>query len=104
MSTLAGTDTVEEVKTNILINIPKMYNVIFHNDDKTTFEFVVLVLNQIFHKSIDEALQITMTIHEKGRAVVAVYTKEIAEEKVYEVTRVASSYGYPLTVTCEPES
>jgi ATP-dependent Clp protease adaptor protein ClpS len=97
------TDVLERVEVDLFTIPPKMYKVILHNDDRTTFEFVMVILQQIFHKSLEEAAHITLTIHENGKAVVAIYTKEIAEEKVHEVTSIARSYGYPLQIDCEPE-
>ena len=83
--------------------LPKRYKVIFHNDDYTTMEYVVDVLRRIFHKSETEALYIMLTVHKKGRAVAAVYPRDVAETKVAEVMRDAREHGHPLLVTTEPE-
>jgi len=82
---------------------PKKYKVIFHNDDYTTMEFVVLVLRQYFHKSETEALHIMLTVHRKGSAVAGIYPRDIAETKVAEVMRHAREIGMPLLLTTEPE-
>jgi ATP-dependent Clp protease adaptor protein ClpS len=82
---------------------PKKYKVIFHNDDYTTMEFVVLVLRQFFHKSETEALHIMLTVHRKGSAVAGIYPRDIAETKVAEVMRHAREVGMPLLLTTEPE-
>jgi ATP-dependent Clp protease adaptor protein ClpS len=82
---------------------PKRAKVLFHNDDYTTMEYVVLVLRKFFHKSETEALHVMLTVHKKGKAVAGVYPKEVAETKVAEVTRDAREHGHPLLVTAEPE-
>jgi ATP-dependent Clp protease adaptor protein ClpS len=66
-------------------------------------EYVVDVLRRFFHKSETEALYIMLTVHKKGRAVAAVYPRDIAETKVAEVMRDAREHGHPLLVTTEPE-
>ncbi len=82
---------------------PKRAKVLFHNDDYTTMEYVVLVLRKFFHKSETEALHVMLTVHKKGKAVAGVYPTEVAETKVAEVTRDAREHGHPLLVTAEPE-
>ncbi len=82
---------------------PKRAKVLFHNDDYTTMEYVVLVLRKFFHKTETEALHVMLTVHKKGKAVAGVYPKEVAETKVAEVTRDAREHGHPLLVTAEPE-
>jgi ATP-dependent Clp protease adaptor protein ClpS len=82
---------------------PKRSKVIFHNDDYTTMEYVVLVLRKFFHKTETEALHIMLTVHKKGKAVAGVYPTDIAETKVAEVMRDARDHGHPLLVTAEPE-
>jgi ATP-dependent Clp protease adaptor protein ClpS len=82
---------------------PKRAKVLFHNDDYTTMEYVVMVLRKFFHKSETEALHVMLTVHKKGKAVAGVYPKEVAETKVAEVTRDAREHGHPLLVTAEPE-
>jgi ATP-dependent Clp protease adaptor protein ClpS len=82
---------------------PKLYKVIFHNDDYTTMEFVVLLLETIFHKSPAEATEIMLRVHKRGHAVVGVYTHEVAETKVETCLQWAHQEGHPLMVTMEPE-
>lgn len=84
-------------------SVPRRYKVIFHNDDYTTQEFVVYVLQRFFHKSETEALHIMLTVHHKGAAVAGVYTKDVAETKAEQVMEAARENGMPLLLTTEPE-
>lgn len=81
---------------------PKQYKVILHNDNYTTMEFVVLVLMKFFHKGETEATHIMLTVHHKGSGVAGVYTKDVAETKVHQVTAFAQEHGMPLRLTAEP--
>jgi ATP-dependent Clp protease adaptor protein ClpS len=83
--------------------VPRRYNVIFHNDDYTTMEYVVEVLRRFFHKNDTEALHIMLTVHKKGKATAGVYPRDVAETKVGEVVRDAREHGHPLLITAEPE-
>ena len=82
---------------------PKMYKVILHNDDYSTFDFVIEVLMQIFNKTKDEAVSLTFKVDQEGYAVVGIYPKEIAETKVSLVKEMAKDAGYPLLATMEEE-
>ena len=84
-------------------SVPKRWRVIFHNDDYTTMEYVVLVLVQIFHKTEAEAFHIMLTVHKKGSAAVGLYPRDVAETKVELVSHHAREHGMPLLVTAEPE-
>jgi ATP-dependent Clp protease adaptor protein ClpS len=79
------------------------YKVLFHNDDYTTMEFVVLVLMKFFHKSETEATHIMLSVHHRGHGVAGLYTKDVAETKVAQVQDYAKQSGMPLRVTAEPE-
>lgn len=82
---------------------PRLYRVIFHNDDYTTKWFVVMVLTEFFHLSETQATAFMLLVHEQGSGVIGVYTKDIAETKVSQVMDVAKEYGMPLQLTAEPE-
>lgn len=84
-------------------SVPKRWRVIFHNDDYTTMEYVILVLMQFFHKSEAEAFHLMLTVHKKGNASVGLYPRDVAETKVDQVTKHARDHGMPLLVTAEPE-
>jgi ATP-dependent Clp protease adaptor protein ClpS len=96
-------DVISKVSTepNLTIKEPSMFNVIYLNDDKTTFDFVIFSLVEIFKKTEAEAVQITTDVHKNGSAVVAVLPYEVAEQKGVEVMRSAKTYGYPLVVKIE---
>jgi ATP-dependent Clp protease adaptor protein ClpS len=83
--------------------VPRRYKVIFHNDDYTTQEFVIHVLQRFFHKNETEARHIMLTVHHKGLAVAGVYTKDVAETKAQQVMDAARENGMPLLLTTEPE-
>ena len=88
------TQTQEKIK----LQEPAKYDVILLNDDVTTYDFVIKVLKQIFHKTDEQAMALTKHIHEKGSGVVGTYLYEIAEQKGIETTLLAREEGYPLQV------
>ncbi|MDG4475314.1 ATP-dependent Clp protease adapter ClpS [Thiovibrio frasassiensis] len=80
---------------------PSMYKVLLHNDDYTTMDFVVMVLQTIFHKSVEEANQIMLNVHERGVGVAGVYPRDVAETKVILVHDLARKNEYPLKCSFE---
>jgi ATP-dependent Clp protease adaptor protein ClpS len=82
---------------------PKRYKVLLYNDNYTSMEFVVLVLEQIFEKGPSEATQIMLQIHHSGMGVAGVFVLEIAETKVSRVHQLAEERGYPLRAGVEQE-
>ena len=83
---------------------PPKFKVIFMNDNVTTVDFVIAVLQEIFEHSFDSAQDLTVKIHEEGSAMVAVLPFEIAESKAVETTLLARTNSFPLAVKIEPES
>jgi ATP-dependent Clp protease adaptor protein ClpS len=80
---------------------PPLFRVVLLNDDYTTMEFVVSVLEEVFHKSPAEAFQIMMHVHQNGRGIAGVYPWEVAETKVEKVISMARTAGYPLKAITE---
>jgi len=81
---------------------PPMYKVLLHNDDYTTKEFVVFILQSIFQRSENDAVAIMTHVHNQGVGVAGVYTFEIAETKVTKTVQLARSHEYPLQLSIEP--
>lgn len=96
-------DVEEQVIEEQEVKLPNLWRVIFHNDDKTTMDFVVFLLVQVFHKNPQEAIELTMKVHVDGAAVVGVYTHEIAESKMNICIRTARNEGHPLNVSIEED-
>jgi ATP-dependent Clp protease adaptor protein ClpS len=80
---------------------PKMYKVKLLNDDFTTMEFVIEVLQLFFSKSTEQAMQIMLKVHNEGSAVCGLYPRDIAETKVSQVMGYATQHGHPLRCQME---
>lgn len=98
-----GTKGSPGVDTKTRIEKPRMFKVLLHNDDYTTMEFVVEILMTVFRKSKIEATRVMMVVHNSGKGVAGVYTREIAESKATDAIGRARARGYPLLATTEPE-
>lgn len=81
---------------------PPMYAVLLMNDDYTTMEFVIHVLQKFFEKSEDEAMKIMLHVHEKGHGVCGIYTREVAETKAARVVQYAQEHSFPLQTRIVP--
>ena len=82
---------------------PRMFKVLLHNDDYTTQDFVVGILQRVFNKSVPEATRIMLNVHNQGVGVAGIYTAEVAETKIETVHSMARADGYPLKCSMEPE-
>ena len=82
---------------------PRRYKVIIYNDDFTTMEFVVKILVEVFFKTEAEAEVLMLEVHRSVKAVVGIYTYDIAMSKVNKATQMANEAGFPPRLTCEPE-
>ena len=96
-STLIATRSAQKLQR------PRMWRVVLHNDDYTTQDFVVLVLETIFQKPSGEAFSIMASVHQTGLGVAGIFTHDVAETKVKKTERVAEEHEFPLLVTMEPE-
>ncbi len=93
------TETRDEQK----LERPRLWRVLLHNDDYTTQEFVVWILETVFNKAQAEAFAIMMRVHQSGLGIAGIYTRDVAETKVTATKRLAEQHEYPLLVTMEPE-
>lgn len=91
----------QESLTEIFLEEPSLFRVLLLNDDKTTMEFVVFVLVEIFDKTSDEAIKVMLQIHKEGSGVCGIYTYDVAELKANQVVEIARQKGYPLRVEIE---
>lgn len=96
-------EEISEVKERQKTKRPPLYKVFLLNDDYTTMDFVVYVLETIFHKSPVEATQIMMHVHKKGVGLAGIYTREIAETKISAVHGLAQENEFPLKCIMEKE-
>lgn len=94
-----GGEVVEKPKSKT--KRPQLYNVVLYNDDYTTMEFVLHVLESIFDKGPAEAYRVMMEVHTSGRGLCGAYTWEVAETKVATVHEQARSEGFPLRAGIE---
>lgn len=83
------------------VDEPPLYKVLLHNDDYTTMEFVVWVLESVFNMDEGQAIQVMLNVHLRGTGVAGIYTYEIAETKVEKTTSLAREQEYPLLATLE---
>ncbi len=82
---------------------PRMYRVLIHNDDYTSVEFVILVLEQMFHLTTAAATRVMLHVHRSGIGVAGTYTRDVAETRVEQVLKLAREAAHPLQCTMEPE-
>ncbi len=100
---IMSTATKVEEKVIVSLQPPKLWKVIFLNDDQTPMELVIELLTGIFKHSESTAKDITLEIHETGSGIAGVYPYEIAEQKGIEATGIARSNGSPLRIQVEEE-
>lgn len=82
---------------------PPLYKVILLNDDYTPMEFVVVVLEKFFRMDHENAMRIMLQVHQHGMAICGVFSREIAETKVQQVTEYSQQNEHPLQCTMEPD-
>jgi ATP-dependent Clp protease adaptor protein ClpS len=98
------TETIIEKKVTVKEpKEPSKYKVVVCNDDVTPVDFVVAMLVQVFKHPEQQALQLTLDIHNNGKAVAGIYSHEVAEQKVVDGTEMARSNGFPLVMKAEAE-
>ena len=98
-----GTGSGVATRDKVLIEEPRQYKVLLHNDDFTTMDFVTEVLQTVFGKVVEEAVALMLKVHHEGHAVVGIYSYDMAMTKAAVATAMARREGFPLRITCEPE-
>lgn len=98
-----GSGTAVETRTRPRLKKPRMYKVLLHNDDYTTMEFVVKVLETVFHHDPQHATRIMLHVHTRGVGVAGTYPWEVAETKAEKAMSLARDADFPLLCTVEPE-
>jgi len=99
----SGTDTIVRPKSKARTQRPSLYRVLLLNDDYTPMEFVVLVLQDVFNKSREEATRIMFHVHQKGVGECGIYPYEVAETKVTRVMDTARKNQHPLQCVMEKQ-
>ncbi|MES2527715.1 MAG: ATP-dependent Clp protease adapter ClpS [Bdellovibrionota bacterium] len=94
----SGVATEKKIK----LQQPRMYKVLMHNDDYTTMDFVIHVLEKYFQKAAPEAHAIMLEVHTRGFGVCGIYTYEVAESKTAKVIKYARENGHPLKCSTDP--
>lgn len=90
-------------KEEVQLKHPIQYKVLFHNDDYTPKEFVVLLLEHVFQKSKEQSTQIMVNVHHHGVGLVGVFSSDIARTKQMQVQEISKKNEHPLKCTVEPE-
>ena len=98
-----GEDLLSDSRIDERVETPRLWRVLLHNDDFTTQEFVVWVLETVFRKDAAEARTIMLHVHQAGVGLAGLYTRDVAETKQRATQRLAEQQEFPLLVTVEPE-
>jgi ATP-dependent Clp protease adaptor protein ClpS len=96
-------NVLTESRAEQKVERPRLWRVLLHNDDYTTQDFVVWVLETVFHKPSGEAFTIMLSVHRSGLGVAGIYTHDVAETKLKTTKNLAEQHEFPLLVTMEPE-
>lgn len=83
------------------VDEPARFKVLLHNDDYTTMDFVVLILQSVFNKDMETATEIMLNVHKKGIGVAGIYSRDVAETKVAVVQELSRKNEHPLKCTME---
>lgn len=92
-----------ESRADEKVENPRLWRVLLHNDDFTTQEFVVWVLETVFNMPSAEAYAVMMHVHQAGVGVAGLFTRDVAETKVKATQQLAEQHEFPLLVTLEPD-
>jgi len=91
----------KQVRDKAEVKEPSLYKVLLHNDDYTTMDFVIMILETVFYKDTTEATRIMLNVHNQGVGIAGVYTREIGESKISVVHNMARKNQYPLKCSLE---
>lgn len=94
---------VEKTESETKLQRPPLYKVLLHNDNFTSMEFVVYILQTVFNHGESEAIGIMLNVHRQGIGLAGIYTYEVAEMKVAKVSSIAQAREYPLLCTIEED-
>ena len=99
------TDTVTKPKNKVKCNLapPKNWKVVVFDDDTTPMQLVIEIIMVIFNHEEEDAVNLTLEVHNTGSAVVGTYSHEIAEHKSLEAMTISRTNGYQLVVAAEEE-
>jgi ATP-dependent Clp protease adaptor protein ClpS len=92
---------IADAESETALQKPRLYKVLIHNDDFTSMGFVVFILQTVFSRSENEAVQLMLQVHNEGVGLAGIYPHEIAEMKVAKVTSLARANEFPLLCTIE---
>ena len=98
-----GTGHGVDLQDRQKVEPPNKYKVVLHNDDYTPMDFVIVILMDAFNFSFQKATAITMQVHEQGKGIAGVYSKEIAVMKVKRCNQIARTEGHPFLITMEEQ-
>ncbi|WP_133407116.1 ATP-dependent Clp protease adapter ClpS [Parashewanella tropica] len=100
---MSNVGSIEELEESLETELrpPSMYQVVLNNDDYTPMDFVVDVLQIFFNKNVEEATEIMLAIHHKGKGICGVFTLDVAETKVVQVNQFSRENEHPLLCTLE---
>ncbi|RLV60074.1 ATP-dependent Clp protease adapter ClpS [Parashewanella curva] len=100
---MSNVGSIEELEESLETELrpPSMYQVVLNNDDYTPMDFVVDVLQLFFDKNTEQATEIMLAIHHKGKGICGVYTFDVAETKVMQVNQFSRENEHPLLCTLE---
>jgi ATP-dependent Clp protease adaptor protein ClpS len=104
VSQSTSSSTLTDSRSDQKLERPRMWRVLLHNDDYTTQEFVVWVLESVFRKPRAEAVEVMMRVHRAGIGLAGVYTHDVAETKLRKTRQMAEEQEFPLLVTMEPDA
>lgn len=102
MLPLAELDEAPVAESEEKTEEPSLFQVLLHNDDYTTMEFVVWILESVFNMPEEQAIQVMLNVHLRGAGVAGIYTYEVAEMKVEKTIALAREQEFPLLATLEP--